>query len=91
MILWGLWQGQGKPKMNTFFPFLKEMRTLYNEGFSVETLAGKQTIYIITNALTMDLQAWACVFNMMQHNGLCACILCEETGSVEKKSKRPHS
>lgn len=24
MILWGLWQGQGKPKMNTFFHFLKK-------------------------------------------------------------------
>lgn len=88
MILWGLWQGQGKPKMNTFFfPFVKEMRTLYNEGLSVETIAGKQTIYIITNALTMDLQARACVFNMMQHNGLCACIFCEETGVVVKSGK----
>lgn len=63
------------------------MRTLYNEGLSVETIAGKQTIYIITNALTMDLQARACVFNMMQHNGLCACIFCEETGVVVKSGK----
>ncbi|XP_052694382.1 uncharacterized protein LOC128172646 [Crassostrea angulata] len=73
--------------MNTFFPFVKEMRTLYNEGLSVETIAGKQTIYIITNTLTMDLQAQACVFNMMQHNGLCACIFCEETGVVVKSGK----
>lgn len=63
------------------------MRTLYNERLSVETIAGKQTIYIITNALTMDLQARACVFNMMQHNGLCACIFCEETGVVVKSGK----
>lgn len=61
------------------------MRTLYNEGLSVETIAGKQTIYIITNALTMDLQARACVFNMM--HGLCACIFCEETRVVVKSGK----
>lgn len=63
------------------------MRTLYNGGLSVETPAGNHTIYVITNALTMDLQARACVFNMMQHNGLCACIFCEETGVVVKSGK----
>ena len=88
MVLWGLWQGQGKPKMNTFFfPFVQDMRTLYNGGLSVETSAGNHTIYVITNALTMDLQARACVFNMVQHNGLCACIFCEETGVVVKSGK----
>lgn len=91
MILWGLWQGQGKPKMNTFFfPFVKEMRKLYNEGFSLETLAGKENIYIIINALTMGLQARACVFNIMQQNCLCAWIFCEETGVVVK-SRKGHS
>lgn len=63
------------------------MRTLYNERFYVETLTGKETIYIITNALTMDLQARACLFNMMQHDGLCACIFCEETRIVVKSGK----
>ncbi|XP_062583950.1 uncharacterized protein LOC134245701 [Saccostrea cucullata] len=37
--------------------------------------------------MTMDLQARACVFNMMQHNGLCACLYCEEPGVVVKSGK----
>ena len=33
MMLWGLWQGKGKPSFNTFFePFTSEMSKLYNEG-----------------------------------------------------------
>ena len=39
------------------------MRTLYNDGLSVETPAGNHTIYIITNALTMDLKTRACNFD----------------------------
>ncbi|XP_062566251.1 uncharacterized protein LOC134228602 [Saccostrea cucullata] len=74
--------------MNTFFfPFVKEMRMLYNTGMQVETPSGQQTVHAIINAMTMDLQARACVFNMMQHNGLCACLYCEEPGVVVKSGK----
>ena len=32
-MLWGIWQGKGKPPFNTFFePFTSEMSKLYNEG-----------------------------------------------------------
>lgn len=32
-MLWGIWQGKGKPSFNTFFePFTSEMSKLYNEG-----------------------------------------------------------
>ncbi|CAC5402567.1 unnamed protein product [Mytilus coruscus] len=88
MVLWGLWQGQGKPKMNTFFfPFVKEMIDLYNIGLTVETSTGQQKVYVIVSTLTMDLQARAGVFNMTQHNGLYSCIFCEEPGLVVKVGK----
>lgn len=33
MLLWGIWQGKGKPPFNAFFdPFTSEMNKLYNEG-----------------------------------------------------------
>lgn len=33
MLLWGIWQGKGKPPFNSFFdPFTSEMSELYNEG-----------------------------------------------------------
>ena len=32
-MLWGIWQGKGKPPFNSFFdPFTSEMSKLYNEG-----------------------------------------------------------
>ena len=33
MMLWGIWQGKGKPPFNSFFePFTSEMSKLHNEG-----------------------------------------------------------
>lgn len=32
-MLWGIWQGKGKPPFNAFFePFTSEMNKLYREG-----------------------------------------------------------
>jgi hypothetical protein len=65
------------------------MKELYHNGMHIETPSGQQTVYVIVNAMTMDLNARACVFNMMQHNGLCACLYCEEPGIV--KSGKGHT
>jgi len=33
MMLWGIWQGKGKPPFNAFFePFTSQMNQLYKEG-----------------------------------------------------------
>lgn len=33
MLMWGIWQGKGKPHFNVYFePFASEMVHLYQEG-----------------------------------------------------------
>ncbi|KAJ8313375.1 hypothetical protein KUTeg_009079 [Tegillarca granosa] len=88
MILWGVWQGRGKPAFQTFFqPFIKHMEQLESDGITI-TIDGKQ---IITKAIllagTMDLVAKAYVTEMTQHNGKYGCITCADPGEVVKKGK----
>ena len=51
MVLWGVWQGKGKPKFQTYFkPFVKQIISLRNEGvnFSVgkDRIHGPLTRYV---------------------------------------------
>lgn len=79
MILWGLWQGIGKPRMNTFFfPFVQEMKKLYEEGIRVAYRGENITVKVMLSLNTMDFQARAYMFNMTQPNGAPGCIYCEE-------------
>ena len=82
MILWGIWQGVGKPKMVMFLkPFVLDMMKLYVDGFvfnpNKDVVVRSRAMLLIA---TMDLQARAYVLNMTQHNGEYGCLYCTEPG-----------
>lgn len=88
MLLWGVWQGNGKPKMNMFLhPLVLDLLELYNNGISI--VVGSKTICVkaMVAVITMDLQARAYVTNMTQHNGEYGCLYCEEPGVVVESGK----
>ncbi|XP_015747175.1 PREDICTED: uncharacterized protein LOC107326937 isoform X1 [Acropora digitifera] len=90
MMLWGIWQGKGKPSFNTFFETLiTEMSKLYNEGIIVTVPQMELTVNVKVAVLlgTTDLQGKAYVVNMTQHNGESGCVTCEETGIVITQGK----
>ncbi|XP_053398883.1 uncharacterized protein LOC123556697 [Mercenaria mercenaria] len=90
MVLWGVWQGVGKPKMNMFLkPLVIDLVSLYQQGF---TFTCPETMLVVTvKAMliiaTMDLQARAYVVAMTQHNGLNGCLYCMEPGQVVASGK----
>ena len=86
MILWGIWQGCGKPKMNMFLrPLVEDLVFLYRDGIvhNREQIATKAMLVVAT----MDLQARAYVLQMTQHNGEYGCLYCLEPGKVVKSGK----
>ena len=88
MILWGLWQGVSKPKMNTFFmKLVSDLTDLYTKGVELNIHDNSVTCKAMLIVLTMDLQARAYVLNMTQHNGEYGCIFCEHPGEMVKKGK----
>ncbi len=85
MILWGIWQGPGKPNMTIFLRyFVQDLQRIYHEGVLLN-LHGKNLLCKAKLVLaTMDLQARASVFCMTQHNGQKPCIFCHEVGEIVK-------
>lgn len=88
MILWGVWQGTGKPRMTIFLKSLvKDLQDLYKNGVTL-TIDSKQ---ICCKAMlvvaTMDLPARAAVLHMTQYNGEFSCIFCMASGKVVKSGK----
>lgn len=83
MLLWGVWQGKGKPKMNMFLkPLILDLTKLYNEGLLITIDHQEYCIKAMLILATMDLQARAYVTGMTQHNGEYGCLYCEEPGAV---------
>jgi hypothetical protein len=86
MIIWGLWQGRGKPNFHTYFsPLVAELNNLWTNGIHV--FQEEQIINVKLTIATMDLQAKAYVMAMNQHNGEYGCVSCEHSGSVCKQGK----
>jgi len=85
MLLWGVWQGQGKPKMNMFLrPLITDLTDLYQNGLSVTIEKKMYHLKAMMILVTMDLQARAYLTGMTHHNGEYGCLYCEEPGAVVK-------
>lgn len=85
MILWGLWQGKGKPRFSTFFEvFTDDLIALKHEGF---TIMNKFHPKLMLSLGSTDLQGKAYLLSMSHHNGVCGCITCEEEGFTTKQGK----
>ena len=79
MLLWGVWQGTGKPMMTVFLKeLIKDLSILYTEGFTFSVGNTEITSRVMLIVATMDLQARAAVLKMTQHNGEFACVYCHE-------------
>lgn len=88
ILIWGLWQGRGKPPFNAYFQqFATDMNALYETGTDVFTPAGVVRGKAAAILSSNDLQARAYVMNQTQHNGEGGCSTCEETGKVVKQGK----
>lgn len=91
MLMWGIWQGKGKPPFNTFFePFAHEMTCLYEKGIKVQVKSSPGELITVKAAVilgTTDLQGKAYLLNMTKHNGENGFSSCEETGCVVKQGK----
>lgn len=85
MILWGLWQGKGKPRFSTFFEvFTDDLIRLKCKGF---TIMDKLNPKLMLSLGTTDLQGKAYLMYMSHHNGVNGCITCEEVGFITKQGK----
>ena len=85
MILWGLWQGKGKPRFSTFFEvFTDDLINLKCEGF---TILNKFHPKLMLSLGSTNLQGKAYLLSMSHHNGICGCITCEEEGFTTKQGK----
>jgi len=92
MLLWGVWQGAGKPNMNMFLrPMVIDLYDLYTKGVAISVKFEDHFKEINVKAMlivaTMDLQARAYVVNMTQHNGEYGCLYCMESGQVVSSGK----
>ena len=85
LILWGLWQGKGKPRFSTFFEvFTDDLIRLKFKGFSImQTFHPKRLLSLGTT----DLQGKAYLMSMSHHNGINGCITCTEEGYTTKQGK----
>lgn len=92
ILLWGVWQGIGKPKMNMFLrPLVLDLIQLYTDGVtvSVENDNEKEEINVKRMLVfaTMDPQARAYATNMTHHNGEFGCLYCLESGLMVQTGK----
>lgn len=90
MLMWGIWQGKGKPPFHVYFePFASEMVHLYDEGLQVKPDCEELPITIKAAVIlgSTDLQGKAYLTCMAQHNGQFGCLTCEEPGVVVKQGK----
>jgi len=85
MIMWGLWQGKGKPRFSTFFEaFTDDLIRLKYKGF---TIMNKCHPRLMLSLGSNDLQAKAYLLSMSHHNGINGCITCEEEGFTTRQGK----
>lgn len=77
----------GKPDMrNYFYPFLNELKEIYDEGgISIEKNGQNFTFLPLITNCTADLPAKAAVQEMVSHNGHFACGYCLQKGNKIKK------
>lgn len=88
MILWGVWQGAGKPNMTMFLtPLVQDLNSLYSNGMKLNISGHKLLIKAKLVLVTMDLQARAWVLHMTQHNGRSPCNFCVRPGEVVASGK----
>ena len=88
MVLWGTWQGQGKPAFQSFFQvFVKDMVDLKLNGVEVSFCDNVQQCKGIVLCAPVDLQAKAMLVEMVPHNGEFGCLTCEEPGEVVRQGK----
>ncbi|VDI09445.1 Hypothetical predicted protein [Mytilus galloprovincialis] len=88
MVLWGIWQGCGKPQMNMFLrPLVEDLSQLFQRGIVVNIQQTEIRTRAMMIVATMDLQARAYVLQMTQHNGKHGCLYCLEPGKVVKSGK----
>ena len=85
MILWGLWQGKGKPRFSTFFEvFTDDLIHLKYTGIAITDKCHPK---LMLSLGTTDLQGKAYLMYMSHHNGVSGCITCEEEGFITKQGK----
>lgn len=83
MLLWGIWQGTGKPNMTVFLKSLVlDLQKLYTEGINLEIEGEEISCKVMLLVGTMDLPARAGVLHMTQYNGEYSCIFCMHPGAV---------
>ncbi|KAK3731182.1 hypothetical protein QZH41_019239, partial [Actinostola sp. cb2023] len=90
MLMWGIWQGKGKPPFNVYFePFAVHMSELYKEGLQINLPTQPSSINVKVAVLlgSADLQGKAYLLNMTHHNGKNGCLTCEEPGVVVQQGK----
>lgn len=88
MVLWGIWQGSGKPNMTVFLKSLVlDLQKLYYEGLAFHIEGRPICSKVILLVGTMDLPARAGVLNMTQYNGEYSCIFCLHPGVVVRSGK----
>jgi hypothetical protein len=90
-ILAGLWFGDSKPAVNTYFrPIYNSLHNLYGEGISVTSpdVTGPLQCRGIMLSGTCDMPAKAMALNMIGHNGFYGCPKCSQPGETYKTAKR---
>lgn len=89
-ILAGIWLGDGKPAVNTYFkPIYHTLQKLYTEGVLVSSphITGPFQCHAIMLSGTCDMPAKAVALNMIGHNGFYGCPKCSQPGITYKTSK----
>ena len=89
-ILAGIWVGDGKPAVNTYFkPIYHTLQKLYTEGDLVSSphITGPFQCHAIMLSGTCDMPAKAVALNMIGHNGFYGCPKCSQPGITYKTSK----
>ena len=88
MVLWGTWQGQGKPAFQSFFQvFVQDMVNLKVNGVKITLNGELQVCKGIVLCGPVDLQAKAMLVNMSPHNGEFGCLTCQEPGEAVRQGK----
>ena len=89
VLLQGLHFGQKKPLMSTYLkPFVKELKSLYDDGLCWRDSQGEQHITKCIALLScVDSPARATLQNIKQFNGKFGCSFCEHPGVIVEKGR----
>ena len=92
LVLWGIWQGIGKPNMTLFLkPLVEDFRLIYSVGLRFNLKTTEIVCRAILLVVTMGLQANSAVLHMTQLNGEFSCVYCMHKGKVVKWTSFPHA